>query len=117
MPTAESALMEESGRVARTSASEPLSPESTASSLSAGTRKRSTEAAVVRQSSLSEARSARWPTASPTKISTGAKRAPASPARLTKTLPAGTLAAAAAAAEDDIVGERASVCRRTLEHT
>ncbi len=40
---------------------------------------------------------ARWPTASPTKISTGAKRARASPARLTKTLPADAPATAAAA--------------------
>jgi hypothetical protein len=61
------------------------------------TRKRSTYEADVRQSSLREARSARWPTASPTKISTGAKLARASPARLTKTLPAGAPAAAAAA--------------------
>jgi len=80
------------------------SPPSTASAKSVLTRKSLTLSAPTSQRNLADARSARWPTASPDKISTGAKTASRLPARLTKTLPADAPAAAeaapAAAAED-----------------
>ena len=97
MPTAESALMEESCRVARTSASESLSPATTASSLSAGTRKNLILSAPTSQPNLADARSARSAITSPWKMGSLAKTASTSPARLTKTLPASAPAAAAGA--------------------
>ena len=102
--TADSSSMEESGCgcgcVSKNFFSAPRTsvPAATASAMGLATsldrRKSLILPARTLQSSSDEARLARWPTVSPAEMSTSVK-ASGSPARLTKTLPAGALAAAA----------------------